>query len=1216
MPVNSVEVSHVHNTMSNNWLLLANNVLLATMLACPMIPGLSRHFANTYICIGIILLLVFLNYWLYRLAGNKSITADCNVLAEIDRNWKSKVRVLAWSVLVPSVMLLGAGPIVNPSAYAVDKFTRVFGQAIAEDYSVSKKIHYFYFSIIILGLLVFNFYLNIRIIFINNLKNKIRRVGEFADTLLFVGYSFLLICTYRQFSNQYSSDLTLYLLKCVLIFSIPAFYFLQRGKLNLPDIRVVLALVFFSLVISIDLILYYGSSFVKFNDVLTIVFMTSSVIFLFNKTINLWNCKKLYSKIMVMALIGSFAIVFYSIFLEFSNVLAFKTGKFVDVQEINHIVFGIFCIVAYYWIVRKNIRKNTVGLALFLFVLGASLIQFQPSLLISSELHLFESANSAVPVSDFLNFGKIPLFENFPGHGLNGVISSVAYGLLTSDYDGAIYGPWRNWLYCSLCILALYSFTKIIANGLVAISVSILFPYFLLTFVHEYSSYCGVGLFAVIPFIFYLKTLRSRYLIWTVLVSLFLVAYKLDIGVAFFIGILCSSFCVSKFYGSRIIFRISLSFVIGIAVIFVFFLVVCFIKHINPILRIQEFISIASSNDHWGYSTLGDTEKNSYHFVYYVVPVLSVICFVATVVFKTKLGLVNAAVSFCLIFAYFANIHRSLVMHSLMQYNDIFLVLWLWTIPFAFPFLMSRLFSSRSLVILCQTCLVLLVYIFFQATTYYNDSPLQNLVNRALMITAEISPEVRQNDISFVARRGSRISLNRGTYCGSSSENMFHAQEIKTIADSFLSSNETYLDFTTMSAVYAVSRRENPVYVVQSPSVLSGEKSQKAFIREIESNLDNVPIAIMPANNAWCFVMNQNTYNYNMWHYLVSEWIYNNYRPLFKYNDFASVWVLNSRYDEFYSKLSNNDVLTKHDIPQETVRFDSNLKEIQNSGPWDCTVKTTDAGLQITPTGGDPQLSDFGKLIGTDDLNGFDYLTLYLADKSTADFQLFWTNDEVKNFSEEYSLRTSVVAPGIVVFDLKNSPKSIGHTNRIRLDLSESGNTTIQSVSLGNTFPLQVSLIDWGYDNFVSMPKGAAPALEYISSAHDYSIRFLPYIWGQFDTKKASNLPDLVNISALGDLYTWSYANYKNKPAYLRVDLSISPEFLKHYWLSYFTLGTLEGEQYTPLSKFSFKLKEGKNVYLFRISADYYWFRGKFNALSLDPNLCSSVTSVRILEGD
>ena len=57
MSENSIQTSLVSKTKISNMLLLANNFLFAMLLACPMIPGAARYFANTYLCLGIILFL-------------------------------------------------------------------------------------------------------------------------------------------------------------------------------------------------------------------------------------------------------------------------------------------------------------------------------------------------------------------------------------------------------------------------------------------------------------------------------------------------------------------------------------------------------------------------------------------------------------------------------------------------------------------------------------------------------------------------------------------------------------------------------------------------------------------------------------------------------------------------------------------------------------------------------------------------------------------------------------------------------------------------------------------------------------------------------------------------------------------------------------------------------------------------------------------------------
>ena len=215
----------------NTKLFLAGDFLVALLLAGPMFKALPRHFTDIYFCGSLILVLLLLNY-LFAKAIRK---AACNGSESDDKvhGLKSKVRFFAWAILISTFVLVGFGPIINPdnpSAYAVDKFPRILGMGVINDYSVSKKVHYFYFALVIYGLLIFCLYQNIVLSLINNLRSRLRGLAVFSDTLLFVGYSFLLVCVYRQFSSQYSYDMTLYFVKSVIIFMIPAFYLWQTGN--------------------------------------------------------------------------------------------------------------------------------------------------------------------------------------------------------------------------------------------------------------------------------------------------------------------------------------------------------------------------------------------------------------------------------------------------------------------------------------------------------------------------------------------------------------------------------------------------------------------------------------------------------------------------------------------------------------------------------------------------------------------------------------------------------------------------------------------------------------------------------------------------------------------------------------------------------------------------------------------------------------------------
>lgn len=1197
------------NSAISNKLLLANNCLFAMLLAGPMIPLLTRYFTNTWLCVGLMSVLVLLDFLIASAVRNTSAGSEC-CFANCN-DWKLKAKILAWAVLASTVILVGAGPLASsPSAYSVDKFTRIIGRGIVNDYSVTKKIHYFYFAIVIYGLLIFNIYQNILLALISNLHNKIKRLGNFSDTLLFVGYSFLLVCVYRQFSNQYSYDLTLYLLKSVFIFCIPAFYLWQNGRLALPDVRILLALTLFSLVISVNITLFFDTrDFAKFGNILALVLSALMLLFIAQKTFNIFNDRILYAKILILSFLGSLSLVVFSLSFEFSNILALKTNKFINIGFLEQTFFYTVCWLAIgcFFCARRPVNKKTANLALLIFVAGLALLQFQPSLVMGAEFDINESANHDVPISDFLRYGKIPLFENFPGHGLYGVISSVVYGLLTSDYQGAIFTPWRDWLYCSACIVVLYCFIKSISNGLVAVSVAILLPYFVLPYMTYITSYPVIGLTALLPYALYLKTLKKRHLAITVLLALFLAAYKLDIGFAFIAGIVCSSICVTVFCRKRIIFNVLLYFAIGGASVLLLFLAACLFKDINPLARIQEFMSTASSNEHWGHGSNGDTEKILYSVVYFIVPVISVVSFIVAVTFRAKFSAAELGVLFCLLFAYYANLPRILVIHNFMQYSiysPYWLAVWLWTMPIAFSLLISKLCSQKSLIVFCQTTLVLCAYIFFQNNTFYDNSPLQNAVNRAERLTDEVSADNRKNAIDFVFKHGSRVVPDE-----TKSEHLFHASEVKAVADMLLTPEETFIDFTNQSAAYAWSGRENPTYTVQPPSMLSGEKGQELFIRGIESRIDSVPIAIMPTNISWYYTLNYGGMSNNIRHYLVAEWIYNNYRPLFKYNDFASVWVLNSKYDEYYKKLHDLKLMEEKRTQLKVTEFVQNSKDEQKPLCHNCEVQITPAGLRIQPTGPDPFLMDFDKFIGADGLRSFTYLTLYLSEDNNEDYQVFFTNGRVKDYSEAFSAQALSVLPRVKVFDFRNFYNSVGQLEGLRLDVPEKGVTVIKTASISTSCLSKITMADWGYDNFIPGPWD-------ITYAHDYYVELLPYVWGQFDTKQAADYPDLSQVSKHENFYSWDYSGHEHNPAYVRIELSIDKDFLAKSPYSYLYFGNSEDGKFMSKNRYWFKLKPGKNVYLFRVSSDYYWSRGQLTALFLDPNINGLVTSVRLLKGD
>jgi len=1196
--------------MNHKITVILNNLLLFLLLTSSLIHESARYITSSYTCLGIIAVLAFIDFKLFYDFREKTQTEGLEVVVFK----KVYLRCALLAVFTATAIFLGVGPVTKAIGYSpVDSFSRVIGIALLHDYSVSKKISYFYYSLIIYLLLFVNIYLSAKLAVLLNLKNHLSRLKTFADTLLIAGFSFLLICIYRKFSGQYGYDFTYYVLKISLILCLPAFYYWQAGRLNVADVRYLLCAAFFSFVLAADLVAYFDIKNVQVNFHVSFLCAVLPLLILLiaAKHTSKIDLKAWSARLVLLALIGAILLVLFSVLFETCNLLALYTDRFVNIKKIDHVIFyavAAFSLGALFLLRKVKFRKKLASWAFLLFVCGVALIQSQPSLLFRADINIFESANIALPVSEFLNFGKIPLFENFPGHAVSGVLSSVIYGLLSNDHYGALFAPWYHWLYSAACVIVLYLLVKKLSNSFIAFCCALLLPYMLAG-----VAYYGIGLAALIPFTDYLRTYKRKYAIATALVSLFIVAYRLDVGFAFFAAILLSftALCLLRREGAFKAFKqLLICYAIGILVILVFFLFVCFIKDINPLFRIRQYLQIISSNVHWGYATLGDTEKNAYPFFYFVVPVLACLCLLYALAKRAQLRTWELAVLLALLFAYYANLPRIMVRHSLAEYVSFLIPLWMWTVPLACSFALSRIASCRSLFILGQVVFALAVNLVFQSSVSSDNAVLANAAGRAEQLSSEVRSETRKHDIAAAHGSGTRVLYN-----DLGSPNAFRAAEIKELADLLLEPSETYFDFTNQNAAYALSGRESPVYITQSPSMLSGEGSQRAMIKELEQKLDKVPLALMPANEDWYLLMHLDGISNNIRHYLVAEWLYSHYRPLVGYNSFASVWVLNSRYEEFRRKVTDQVLLQSRGGIMDTVAFPSALPESGQISCHSCELHMQDNGLLITPIGPDPYLTGFERFFSKEALKGSAIVSLDLGQDAATGFQLFYANDQAPGYAEERSAFAADMASRHKVFDLRGFYSAYGAPQQLRLDFPENTPVLLRSASLSMGALASLPFIDWGYDSPAlnnAAPQGADP----VSNAHEYDVGFLPYVWGQFDSEHAADHADLIKVSAEDDGFAWDGAAQKDKPAYLRVEIDAGRKLINGTPDTYLTLGSLKGGAYTPLSRFRFKLRKGHKAYLFRVSADYYWHRGELNALRLDPNLKALVTSVRVIEGD
>lgn len=118
-------------------------------------------------------------------------------------------------------------------------------------------------------------------------------------------------------------------------------------------------------------------------------------------------------------------------------------------------------------------------------------------------------------------------------------------------------------------------------------------------------------------------------------------------------------------------------------------------------------------------------------------------------------------------------------------------------------------------------------------------------------------------------------------------------QDVRAVMDTLLEEDETFIDFANATGLYALTDRPHPAYVSQMPALLTDERSQEYFIKEVGSY--RAPLVVMGVDN--------------MKYYKVAEWIYRNYVPLVHAAG-LNIWCEKDRHDEYEMVLRENGILT------------------------------------------------------------------------------------------------------------------------------------------------------------------------------------------------------------------------------------------------------------------------------------------------------------------
>lgn len=899
-----------------------------------------------------------------------------------------------------------------------------------------------------------------------------------------------------------------------------------------------------------------------------------------------------------------------SFYIEFINVLN-QYGIFVAYPR-KYYIFIVLLLAGLFLLSFFILKKKGWSLQCWKrwsypwIVFGIACLSVQIPLESAYGADIFETANSSVLISDFLNFGSIPIVEHYGGHMMTNVWEGLLYAVINQDFKGAVFSPYAG--YClPLLTLLFFCFVTYTMDRDIALWAALLFPFY------GNWSYFGYGMLSCLAVTAFIRkqTYIRAFLIWGVLAWCAL--YRLDLGFAFGIASIAALTIYLLVNQNRnAVKQMILSCIFMVVIGGIIWCALCICKGCNPWIRLLEFLQISQSNTNWAYHGIGNSENFVFAWSYLLVPftVCAALLYM-TVSKKFRNNVGNEKWILLLIFgiSYLANFSRGLVRHSIAEMN-MTVVIWSAYIFLAtfFSCLKGRqdlFFGVFTLFILCNT-------LFCQDQNFTEVSVLDHAVNKTGSLVEQWT------DKSSIDNESDEKGLEK-TYWEHLSDkaevvNRVQWQETlkKQIApyrllfDHLLEQDETYVDFTNQSFLYSVLGKKSPVYVSQSPGQLSGEYTQEQFIEQIRNHIAEIPLALMPlAGSSYLVQMDgiANAYRY----YKVSEFIYTHYRPLCGYGETA-VWCAKERYEEFKQKL----VSAGQDVTEQFISCKS--LSLNN-----CLLKQNldEKSIIVSGAGTDPIVDGLEMFIDLELYDGLDIKMVleYESDSSgTNDLRVYYTTKRQEAYTEEKSVDVHMISNGLAEFIIPVTKDS-----RLRLDIPEQGTVTIHSMRVEPAF----SLIDWGYDEAAWQEDEAGNGrFIYNGTLHHYDLGQLPRIWAEHDEARAVKNKMISRLKRKDSVYcTQDSVEKSEKGNYLLLSAvykegtyNINEE--NSYTEADVVLGNYKNGKFYEKYRYVMELKEDYHTYLIRISSDYYWYSEPVQAVKVECMGNVDIVEMKILEGD
>ncbi len=531
---------------------------------------------------------------------------------------------------------------------------------------------------------------------------------------------------------------------------------------------------------------------------------------------------------------------------------------------------------------------------------------FSCSLRNNNTINFYESSNHGISISEYIHYGKIPMIDNFDAHMFSNSFLGIIYYRIFDDYYDALKTPY-TYLYLLLLIISVFGIIYYVVGkkAYIAFAFTALCPFSSIiaeSIALPNDAVFMFGLFMILVFIYWKnKTNIIKHLILWGAAALS-VLIQLDTGFAFglsaiFISILYLLYhrrwkCLITFLIVGVLLTIS---------IFLFIWMLIKNEPMDLFEWLNRFFNLILSNQNWAIVDLANSEKVKFYVLYPTIFYITVCVFVC----QKRVNKTTRLVVLFILLSQLLNSSRTIVRHTLHEDREFVAGI----INFGFYIM---LITMSSVIIFSNKNLK--ISLFNNNTNcLYNKNKIEMLNCKIILTMLSIYLIVFVIHGDYSKDVLDCIHLNMCSVWDELYDNddcnddEFDEMiiELDTLLESTLNNQETFFDYSNCTNLFAYVNKSNPVYVNQSPGLVNGEAGQKDIINQLTNNKNIIPLVVMKTKYS-VFVDDLDGVKKDDRYYLVSEYIYDNYMPLYL-SDNYEIWCLKERWIDLNNKISDKN---------------------------------------------------------------------------------------------------------------------------------------------------------------------------------------------------------------------------------------------------------------------------------------------------------------------